>query len=299
MNISAEDNCPCGSGRPIKNCCLREDGSLRPDRWRSPLSGERTGIKNSKCYASALSSCSQIDSGEHYISEGILKLLGDGETVEIEGLSWQDEGEVREYPTGALNANVLCKRHNEGLSGLDSAGIDFFRTLLDINRDFSSGTSNPTGKVYLFNGHDVERWMLKTLCGIVSSGNAESKKGKITNWTPPERWLSILYHDAPFPSGWGLYSIDRIGERRAADNRFSFAPLTNERWNVYGAVIRMNSRRFILSMKDPPSREAPLLKDGVYRPAEFVIENKEMMRVVVIGWSDKGDDKSVKSWYDK
>lgn len=299
MNIPAEANCPCGSGQPIKNCCLREDGSLRPDRWRSPLSGERTRVKNSKCYASALADCSEINSGEHYISEGILKLLGGGETVEMKGLSWQDEGKIEEYPTGALKANVLCKRHNEGLSGLDSIGIDFFQTLLDINRDFSNGNHNPSEKVYLFNGHDVERWMLKTLCGIVASGNAESASGKITNWTPPDRWLNILYRDESFQSGWGLYSIDRFGERRPADNRFSFAPLTNERWGVYGAVIKMNSRKFILSMKDPPSREAPLLKGGIYRPAEFVIESEEMKRVVVIGWNDKGDRKSIKSMYEK
>jgi hypothetical protein len=141
--------------------------------------------------------------------------------------------------------------------------------------------------------------MLKTLCGIVASGNAESKKGRIANWTPPERWLRILYCDQSFPSGWGLYSTDKIGEKRPADRRFSFAPLTNEEWGVYGAVVKMNSRSFILSMKEPLSREAPLLKGGVYRPEEYVIESKEMKRVVVIGWREKGDGKSIISKYNR
>ncbi len=149
------DLCPCGSGRVLKECCLTKRNETTPP-------GTKTGYSNSRCYARALSDCDRKLSREHYISESILSLRD--KSIGITGFPWLDSGEQRSISKASLTAKVLCSRHNSVLSGLDSTALLLFTYLMGLNIEENQ-------EVLLINGEEIERWMLKALCGVVASGN--------------------------------------------------------------------------------------------------------------------------------
>jgi hypothetical protein len=278
------------------DCCLREDGSLLPDRWKANLPGGKTELQHSKCYASALANCSSQISREHFISEGVLELAGDDGFIEMGGLAWQPTGERKRLSTSNLAANILCKRHNEGLSGIDSVGIDFFEKLLYVNKSFSKGDAEGE-EAFLFNGHDVERWILKTLCGTVASGNAETEGYDVSKWTPPIHWLEILFGDEEMPEGCGMYYLSRVGDRRNLAQSVSFSPLSNPGWGVYGAILVLNGHEFVLAMRPPETRQNTILEHSVYRPLELVMRSHSGKRIIIFGWKIQGDQKTIRLDY--
>jgi hypothetical protein len=71
-------------------------------------------------------------SGEHLFSEVMLNLLtgADGKVIRT-GYPWQAEGQVQSLPPATCKANVLCKRHNNALSPLDSTAGAFLNGLCE------------------------------------------------------------------------------------------------------------------------------------------------------------------------
>ncbi|HEY6557433.1 MAG TPA: hypothetical protein VI072_09170 [Polyangiaceae bacterium] len=150
----------------------------------------RTGYAHSKCYARELNDCSTKISGEHYISENVLvELTGGARMVKVTNPAWAPDGGEVEVPIASLAPNVLCTRHNAALSGLDANAGRLFRALRATKESRAAG-------LHLFNGRDVERWLLKALCGL------SAIRG---DWTPPRVWLRILFGELVFPAPWGMY----------------------------------------------------------------------------------------------
>src|SRR3954447_9367200 len=83
-----------------------------------------TGYQNPRCYLASTNDCSDKITGEHLISEGILKLIPNGF---LTGMPWQPRGERKQYSSNSLKAKVLCKKHNSSFSVFDDVGIDVFR----------------------------------------------------------------------------------------------------------------------------------------------------------------------------
>jgi len=80
-------------------------------------------------------------------------------------------------PDQALQAKVLCRRHNSALSALDVAGERLFRWL-------SEGLLLvPAFGYRTLSGCDIERWLLKVVCGA----RAAQKKAV------PLEWLRVLF----------------------------------------------------------------------------------------------------------
>jgi hypothetical protein len=188
-----KDSCPCESGSLLRNCCLDANGTLRttPSVTRPPP--PKTGFSNPRCYASELADCSRILSREHPISHGILKVLSHDGLVTIDGFNWQDLNSTLELPTPRLASKILCKRHNQALSSLDAMALRFFQKLDNAIRQ-----TQRQDRAFLFDGTDFERWMLKTLCGIVFSRQADIGAVDAT-WRPDGLWLNILFDGNPFP----------------------------------------------------------------------------------------------------
>jgi hypothetical protein len=117
-------------------------------------------------------------------------------------------------PTPRLASRILCTRYNAALSGLDAMALRLFQKFDGAIRQKRRGK-----RVFLFDGSDFERWLLKTLCGAVFSRNAHTRAVS-TDWSPSPLWLSILYGGAAFPDRWGFYfagdSADSIGRRSPA-----------------------------------------------------------------------------------
>lgn len=127
----------------------------------------RTGLVSPKCFAGPLADC---DGGaatrEHYISRNLLLRFGD--EVWVEGLSWMDV--ARQLTERTMVSNMLCLKHNNGLSNLDSMIGRFYDVIASSHAGRDSGWHS-------FEGELLERWALKLMCGLLASGNYGNARG--------------------------------------------------------------------------------------------------------------------------
>lgn len=270
----------------LRNCCLKPGGELRPVAAVMRKPAPKTGIRNDACYAAALADCSADISREHYVSHGLLKLLSIDGKVTIDGFPWQDSGAVGRVAAPSLTGKILCRRHNVALSSLDAIASRLFERIDQFHHEIIDGSLKYQNRFFLFNGHDIERWMLKTLCGAVVSGNAEIRTGE-SNWRPSLGWLRILFGEEPFPARCGLYFHSEVTGQPYIERGFKFIPFSNMIGGVYGARISLNDERFVLAMSAPPENlSETFIRDHAYRPQglRFMIDSCE--KVVHFGWDD-------------
>jgi hypothetical protein len=75
----------------------------------------------------ATGGCDTKISGEHLMSEGVLKILAEKQ-VELSGMPWL-KGQKKMLVFAALTANCLCTRHNSLLSPIDVVGAKLFEAI--------------------------------------------------------------------------------------------------------------------------------------------------------------------------
>jgi len=266
------DLCPCGSGRVLKECCLTKRNETTPP-------GTKTGYSNSRCYARALSDCDRKLSREHYISESILSLRD--KSIGITGFPWLDSGEQRSISKASLTAKVLCSRHNSVLSGLDSIALLLFTYLMGLNIEENQ-------EVLLINGEEIERWMLKALCGVVASGNVVHDSKRILGWEPPYHWLEILFGTGRIPPDCGLYYI--IGKYHLPANQFAMINTISNKTsgNIVGMTFVLEAFPFLFAMEPPPERDKPTPSGAElrYHPEGLQIRTNNDVREVHFGWKE-------------
>ena len=119
---------------------------------------------HSGCYLRDTNACSSKISGEHLLSEGVLKVLAEKQ-VEITGLPWL-KGEKKILGFAALTSNILCRAHNSALSPIDAIGARFFSAIQSCGT-----TTEGLNLAFLFSGHDIERWLLRTVAALAVSKN--------------------------------------------------------------------------------------------------------------------------------
>ncbi len=267
------DLCPCGSGRVLKECCLTKRNETTPP-------GTKTVFSNSRCYARALSDCDRNLSREHYISESILSLRG-GKSIGITGFPWLDSGEQRSISKASLTAKVLCSRHNAVLSGLDSTALLLFTYLMGLNIEENQ-------EVFLINGEEIERWMLKALCGVVASGNVVHDSKRILGWEPPYHWLEILFGTGRIPPDCGLYYI--LAKYDFPANQFTrITPIINKAGGkIVGMTFTLEGFPFLFTMEPPPERDKPTPSGAElrYHPKGLQIRTSNDLREIHFGWKE-------------
>jgi hypothetical protein len=290
------DNCPCGQGKRVQDCsCLAPDGTLRPRQARTIPPPPKTTFANPKCYAAALHDCSSEISGEHYLSEGILRLIGPLGMVPVSGLAWMRAGEWKLLPVPTLVGNVLCKRHNEALSPLDAFAERVFRTLSTWDAGFADGSALSGPTHLIANGHDMERWMLKALCGGLASGNLQPHKELELDrgWAPDIAWLQFLFGYRPLPRDWGFYF--RRPDRGVPLEGGLWAAVLSNRNGVFGISVSLNGREMHLALADPPAeRVGTALENTTHRPEEFLYARPNGWRLLKWYWDDEGEGESIR-----
>lgn len=205
--IRFEDSaeCPCGGGKTVEACTCRArlfvplPVNTNPHRITS-------GIRMAKCYARDTGNCRPPISAEHAMTEAVWKDFGtpmrrtlrDGSTVEV--------------PPGTAGRKILCTGHNNDLSPLDQVGVRFMRAVKD---GFLHQVENrPSDTHVLFNGYDVERWLLKVLCGSAHD-QPISRVTPSPKWSVPKSWVDIVFGGASFPEGTGIF-VPRVERGRFA-----------------------------------------------------------------------------------
>ena len=291
MKISGKDPCPCGSGKVVSECaCIRPRNKLVPVSCKTGTKMPKTNYSHSKCYASETNDCSTKISSEHYISHGILsELANDKGMVKVGGMTWNEEEKQVWVPADRLGANVLCKRHNNALSGLDSVAIEYFKAIRKTSWEYNNEGSDAKNTVRIFNGTDFERWMLKLLIGGVASNNMEAKNvPEQKSWKPPIDWINVLFGDVGMPKKLGLYGTSQIQEIVLKEGGVAAACLSNSQASIIGLSLIFQGFKFVLAMVKPNlDDEDSILKNSLYRPGNFEFRSQGKSKVVALCWDDE------------
>src|SRR5579859_833652 len=133
-----DESCPCGSGKLLLDCHMGRDGRFWSPRPSLRPPGLQTGYAHPACYLRDTKDCSEQISGEHYVSRSVLEQLGT--MLRVSGLPWRDANAVLETTAENLTAKILCRRHNEALSPLDTEAASFFSHLTEALRDLNRQT---------------------------------------------------------------------------------------------------------------------------------------------------------------
>jgi hypothetical protein len=265
------DLCPCNSGKKIIDCCFAEINTTPP--------GQKTGYAHPNCYARSLQDCSRTISKEHYISRGILELF-ESKTMSISGVSWLKPTESQTLPKDALAAKVLCQRHNEALSGLDSIAQKYFRFILGKNKNQWA---------MIIRGYEIERWMLKACCGVISSGTIENKSMPPSNSMPSVDLLNTLFYRKEIPLGHGLFLL-HAKRIQSETGLIRWGPLLDEKYGLIGFLIKVELFEMGLSfgVVHDDDDETEKKKGLKFHPSSIAIDDKDGYREIHFGWPEGG-----------
>lgn len=273
-------NCICGSGMRAGDCCYTgQYWYKRPaalDVRRAGASGAVDG-----CYMKELGTCRGGISGEHLISESVVLLLaGDGE-FSVAGTPWLPEGESKVIGVKGLIANCLCEQHNSDLHPLDDAALVFF-TSLKSSLEGATGVTD-----HLVSGHDIERWLLKSLKAMAVSRNLGIGRKKLAgDFASDIRVLEMLESIQAWPQGTGLYCLMRVGELTRNHNRFQIAPITNEGGEICALWTNVLGISFLLVLEQGCLNGIPTLAQAVFRPAKLIVQHPPSIHSVFLSWDD-------------
>jgi hypothetical protein len=206
------------------------------------------------------------------------------------GLPGMMPGEIRRDVTDkALAKRVLCDRHNSALSSLDEVGKRL-AALRKVVTAFKNGSA--TMSFALFHGADVERFVLKTLCGLMAAHMLGADDKTLPD-QPPIEWLRILFGLDELGPRRGLY----FGTKRvvgASDGRAVMAPLLLQS-RATGAVavgglqLAFSDITLVLAMRDEPLDHGEGDADFVgfvHRPHYIVFTDGPVTKTIHFYWPD-------------
>lgn len=219
------------------------------------------------CFLQHVSPCKGGISREHYISRTVLEQIGGG-SVRIGGLDWQPEKELQSVGVDALTAKILCEEHNSSLSDLDAEAGRFFQTIHQIDKQPLDAPDHT-----VFDGHMVERWILKIAAGLARS---PKKRGHSIS----EQKLEILVTNN-WPVSWGMYvpisSAPKIFAK-GVEIELRSHPATGELlavWIYIAGVILF----LILGVPDKPE------SFGFYRPRGLIFKDLPGEKRIEFVWT--------------
>jgi hypothetical protein len=201
-------------------------------------------------------------SREHYFSEGVLRALGLDEG-QFSGLIFQDPGQTSNPGVDAVRAKVLCTRHNQAMSPLDSQAIRFATALAAVVSLGHPATPDPSeDRFWLLNGHDIERWISKALAGAMAAGVLRIGVEPVGKLAVPERLLDLIAGDEVLEPPAGLYFIQSPPTLAKSD--FGFKVKWGQRREILGVELRIHSVDMLLWLGEnkPPYPEGALVYRG-------------------------------------
>ena len=153
---------------------------------------------NPICYARVMGDCSTDNSKEHWMPECMLSVVSeDKSTVLTRNHTFQNGDELKAIGISGLQSRVLCTTHNNQLADFDAAGCLTLKAVEQINARAGDESSAP--ETFKVNGDNLERCMLKILCGALYTGAYPINGVTLKDVQPPDNWLNILYRNQPFP----------------------------------------------------------------------------------------------------
>ena len=164
---------------------------------------ETISFSHPSCYANCLGDCSNKITKEHYISENILNTF---ETI-IPTVGFERAKKLHDgtAPASSFSSKILCGKHNTSLSEIDTEAGLLFNHLRKISK------FEPCEDMFKFNGPKIERWFLKYILGVFTTGQFSEAKLQPSRL---ENLVRILFNKENLWVGHGLYL------KRPSDNKF-------------------------------------------------------------------------------
>jgi hypothetical protein len=243
---------------------------------------KETGMSGSHdgCYLRGTQACCTKLSGEHLISETVLNVLAEKQ-VEVSGLPWL-KGETKKLGFDALTSKCLCRTHNSALSPIDTVGGKFF----DAIQKCGTGNTGPTYN-FLFSGHDIERWMLRTLAAFAVSKNFAIDGARIDDAFAERLRLSELLEDTrQWRPPLGMYLMQGIDHQFAWRESIQFAPILKRGTEeVVGITTDIQGFQVGLLAADHVIAGTGLDK-AVYRPRRLIFKMGRLTHTIDFSWND-------------
>jgi len=131
------------------------------------------------------------------------------------------------------------------MSPLDAVSKKMVAHLMSTREFLRTVREQRPRTMLLLNGLDVKRWLLKTLCGLVTSGTIEVRGiADPREWRPPLEWLEVIFGIRPMVEGCGLYFLSQPDERTEIAPKFCFACVSNAQLGVGGLAASFVEKRF-------------------------------------------------------
>jgi hypothetical protein len=211
------------------------------------------------------------------VSKGVLEEID--YMIGVEGLPGIPPGKKRHISTPNLTGHVLCERHNSALSPLDDIGAQFFRAV----KNLSSSNYDVGEKVLAFNGRDIERWMLKTIYGMLASKLLQPRFGMRIGADVDSMCVDLLYDRVPFVPGRGLFIRTEIGHTVATEKSISVQPATNNvEQTINGLRLNIVGFDFLLTTCKTDAEKS------AFRPGYIVFAWENQFKVIHLFWTDSG-----------
>ncbi len=172
----------------------------------------------------------------------------------------------------SLTSRILCKYHNNSRSKYDTEGGKLARAMDQI--DEHAGASGWPIEPHFVDGDLIERWMLKTLCGGIYSGNfLVPPEDSLRGMLPPPEWLNVLWKGADLLPKQGLYLKAPMedGVMTTSKTQRGYLPLFSLDGLIAGLRMWLFGFEFTLLMANLPSGQKTEFDEALYRPEGLLI----------------------------
>ena len=213
-----------------------------------------------KCYARSLGNCEGGISKEHYFSKSVLKHFSG---IQPQGIPWLAHRQEVLDDT-YFTTKCLCQKHNNQLSPLDDLAGQAFPRLFRFGFQHAEITK--------ISGPMYERWLLKTLLGMLSTKKIEHN-GKI--FLPSDvgdQWVRILFGLEPVPADCGMFIVEKPGNNLTFEERCKVAAAFGADQQLVGLSAAISGFRFyftIVSSNVAFNTQHPSYADVLHRPRKF------------------------------
>jgi len=244
--------------------------------------GLKTGFQHPRCFASRDANCSRQLSREHAISETLLRQVEQNNTVKIAGLKWQETERFKIVPINGLASKVLCERHNNALSPLDSTIGELSLTIREFDHAFREGAQGEAFEEKTFSGDDIQLWMLKCLIGMSVSGNL--------NGNMKSECVEILYGRSRWPAGWGLYWLNQPSLTVYHTDSFAVETAVHrDTQTILLAKFLLRGMHLGLCLGIPDNPQA----FGTLKPAALIFRSSSCERRLLLRWENATTSKAI------
>jgi hypothetical protein len=164
---------------------------------------------------------------------------------------------------------------------LDTAAFKFLlASKLCLDREAESLHFNVSG-------HDIERWLLKTLKAMAASGNLARGRERLSGaFSSDIQVLDMLDDPRHWPEGAGLYCVMNAGDITQNHNRFQLAPFANPHGELSGLGANIMGLNFVLMLEPPILSESPMLAKAEFRPSQIIVTYPTATNWLAISWDD-------------